>query len=493
MKHIDLHIQSDRPVSRIAPEIYGHFSEHLGKCVYGGIYVGEDAQIPNINGVRKDVIEAFRQIRMPVLRWPGGCFADDYHWRDGVGPRSARRKRVSRYWGHITETNAFGTHEYFSLCEQIGCEPYLAANLGSGTIQEMSDWIEYITFDGNSDLSELRRKNGREEPWHLKYIGIGNENWGFGGNMRSQYYADEYCRYQTFCENYGENKLYKIACGPNGGDYAWTETLMSSIGPERMHGLSLHYYTVPSGIWEKKGSCLDFTDAEYYATVSHALNMDKLLQKHIAIMDRYDPEGKVGLVVDEWGNWYDPEEGDNPHFLYQQSTMRDAVTAAVNLNLFNRYSRRVSMANLAQAVNVLQAILLTEGAGLIKTPTYHVFDLFKEHQGGMLVSTSCCDIRAGENGEIPMLSHSASIKNGILTLTAANCSLTETAELCISADGFTASTAQAQILCADSCRAHNSFEKPETVQLRPLSAAVEGSFLRLTIPPCAAVCMTAFP
>ena len=492
MKHIDLQIQADQPLSRIAPEIYGHFSEHLGTCMYGGIYVGADSPIPNINGVRKDVIDAFRQIRMPVLRWPGGCFADDYHWRDGIGPREQRRKRVSRYWGHITETNAFGTHDFFALCEQIGCEPYLAGNLGSGTVQELSDWIEYITFDGDTDLTELRRKNGREQPWKLKYLGIGNENWGCGGNMRPEYYADEYKRYQSFCESYGDEPLYKIACGANGDDFAWTETLMSAVGNKLMNGLSVHYYTVPSGIWEKKGDCLDFTDAEYYATVSRALYMDTILQRHIAIMDQYDPEGRVGLVVDEWGNWYDPAEGDNPHFLHQQNTMRDAVTAAVNLNLFNRYSKRISMANLAQAVNVLQAILLTEGAGLIKTPTYHVFDLFKGHQGGMLVSADCCDIRAGADGEIPMLSHSASVKDGVLTLTAANCSLDDAAELCISADGFAAAKAVAQVLCADSCRAHNTFDKPDTVQLSALPVTQDGSLLRLTVPPCAVVCVTAF-
>ena len=492
MKHIDLQIQADQPVSRIAPEIFGHFSEHLGTCMYGGIYVGENSAIPNADGVRIDVIEAFRQIRMPVLRWPGGCFADDYHWRDGIGPKEQRRKRVSRYWGHTTETNAFGTHEFFSLCEKIGCEPYLAGNLGSGTVQELSDWIEYLTFEGDSDLSELRRKNGREQPWHLKYLGIGNENWGCGGNMRPEYYADEYHRYQSFCENYGENRLYKIACGANGDDYRWTETMMANVKSSMMHGLSLHYYTVPSGIWEKKGDALDFTDAEYYATVSRALYMDTLLKKHIEIMDRHDPAGEIGLVVDEWGNWYDPAEGENPHFLHQQNTMRDAVTAAINLNLFLQYSKRITMANLAQAVNVLQAILLTEGAGLIKTPTYHVFDLFKRHQGGMLLPTACTALTAGSGTKVPMLSHAASLRDGVLTLTAANCSLEDAAEMTVSLAGFTAEKAEASVLYGDSCRACNSFDAPDTVRLHPLNVSSAGSTLRLTVPPCAVAAVTVF-
>ena len=490
MKHINLRIQPGNPQTRIAPELYGHFSEHLGRCIYQGIYVGPDSPIPNTDGVRNDVIEAFRQIRMPVLRWPGGCFSDDYHWRDGIGAPELRPKRVNAFWGAVTETNAFGTHEFFTLCEQIGCQPYLAVNVGSGTVSEVSDWIEYLTYDGDSDLTNLRRENGREQPWKLKYVGIGNENWGGGGNMRPEYYADEFRRYQTYCRDYGGNQLYKIACGANGDDYRWTDVLMASVPTALMQGLSLHYYTVPSGIWEKKGSATDFTDSEYYETVARAGFMETLLQRHTGIMDKYDPDCKTGLIVDEWGNWYDPAEGENPAFLFQQSTMRDAVTAACTLNLFQRYSRRVRMANLAQAVNVLQAILLTVGAALLKTPTYHVFDLYKGHQGGIPAKITCDDARTNAAPQLPLLSCSASVSGNTLTLTAVNCALDEDAELAVSIEGFAGKHASAQILFADSCRAANTFDAPETVRLQEHPVRLEGSLLHLTLPPCAVAAVT---
>lgn len=352
MKNISMLINTADKRSYINPEIYGHFSEHLGRCIYNGMYVGENSEIPNIKGVRKDVIEAFKEIKMPVLRWPGGCFADEYHWKDGIGEKSQRKKMINTNWGGVTEDNSFGTNEFFDLCEEIGCEPYLAGNLGSGTVQELSEWIEYITFDGVSPMADLRRKNGREKPWKLKYLGIGNENWGCGGSMRPEYYCDEYRRYQSFCKNFSGNELYKIACGPNSNDYNWTDVVMSNLGECHTKAISLHYYTVPTGDWNKKGSATEFSDEEYYETISKTLYMDELIKRHSEIMSRRDPEGKIGLIVDEWGCWYDVEEGTNPGFLYQQNTMRDAIVAACNLNIFNNHSDKVVMANLAQAVNV---------------------------------------------------------------------------------------------------------------------------------------------
>lgn len=486
MKKILMLINAKDKKGHINPEVYGHFSEHLGRCIYNGIYVGENSSIPNINGVRRDVIEAFKQIKMPVLRWPGGCFADEYHWKDGIGEKSARKKMINTNWGGVTEDNSFGTHEFFNMCEEIGCEPYLAGNLGSGTISELAEWIEYITFDGVSPMADLRRKNGREKPWKLKYLGIGNENWGCGGSMRPEYYVDEYRRYQSFCKDFSGNKLFKIACGPNSNDYGWTETIMKNLSKLSTRGISLHYYTLPTGDWGHKGDAVDFTTDEYYATISKTLYMEELVTRHGEIMNRYDPEHEIGLIVDEWGCWYDVEKGTNPGFLYQQNTMRDAIVAACNLNIFNRHSDRVIMANLAQAVNVLQALLLTEGEKLVKTPTYHVFDMFKEHQDGENVYCFCENVMTGE---IPMMSVSASVKDGVMIVTAANCSLEESAELDCDISGFECSSVSARIL-TDEVHSFNSFDAPEKVAPEALSASVSNGKLSAVLPACSVAVFT---
>ncbi len=483
MKKIQAQINAADRRSHIRPEIYGHFSEHLGRCIYNGIYVGEDSTIPNKNGVRTDIIEAFRQIRMPVLRWPGGCFADEYHWKDGIGEKSARKKMINTNWGGVTEDNSFGTHEFFNLCEEIGCEPYLAGNLGSGTVQELAEWIEYITFDGVSPMAELRRKNGREKPWKLKYLGIGNENWGCGGSMRPEYYADEYRRYQSFCKNFSGNELFKIACGPSGDDYGWTDALLKSLNTWHTKAISLHYYTVPSGNWDKKGSACDFTPEEYYATIAATLYMDELITRHTEIMSHHDKKHEIGLIVDEWGCWYDVEPGTNPGFLYQQNTMRDAIVAACNLNIFNSHSDRVIMANLAQAVNVLQALILTEGEKMVKTPTYHVFDLYKAHQDGELVYSHVENEQAGGEKKIPMISCSASEKDGVLTVTLANCSLEEEAEFSCSVGGFPVRNAAARILTG-AVNDRNDFENPEKLTIRPLSISARENGFSVTLPAC---------
>ena len=373
--------------STINRNIYGHFSEHLGRCIYGGLFVGEDSAIPNVKGMRTDVVEALKHIKVPVLRWPGGCFADEYHWKDGIGPKGSRKRMVNTHWGGVVEDNSFGTHEFMELCAQLGCEPYINGNVGSGTVQEMSEWVEYMTFDGISPMAELRGKNGDPAPWKVKYFGVGNENWGCGGNMRPEYYADLYRRFQTYVRNYGENKIYKIACGPgcahDRDDTYWTEKVMEIAGAYT-DAITLHYYTVP-GPWENKGSATDFNEADYYLTLKKALHMEALVTDHLEVMNRFDPEHRVGLIVDEWGSWYDVEPGTNPGFLYQQNTMRDALITAVNLDIFNAHSDRVVMANLAKTVNVLQAVVLTEGDAMVLTPTYHVFDLYKNHHDATLL------------------------------------------------------------------------------------------------------------
>ena len=471
-------INLDHEVSRINKEIYGHFSEHLGHCIYEGIYVGEDSDIPNVNGMRTDVVEAFKQIRLPVLRWPGGCFADEYHWKDGIGPKSDRKRMINTHWGGVVEDNSFGTHEFFELCRQVGCEPYVNGNLGSGTVQEMSEWVEYMTFDSVSPMAELRKQNGQEKPWKLKFFGVGNENWGCGGNMRPSYYADEYRRYQTYVRNYGNNQIYKIACGPNGSDYNWTETFMQLAGGYTQ-AITLHHYTVTNS-WEDKGYATGFTKGDWYKTLKNTLYMEELIQGHLAIMDRYDPKHKVALIVDEWGSWYKVEPGSNPGFLYQQNTTRDALIAALNLNIFNKYSKRVHMANIAQVVNVLQAIILTDGEKMVKTPTYHVFDLYKEHQDAQLLWSSIDTVEVGSDEDrIPNLSESVSRRSDAsITITVANTSADETYPIECSLESLD-STKQyrllgAHILAGDrsSLDAHNSFDKPDQVEPTDYSSEI---------------------
>lgn len=482
MKKISMLVNAKDKISHIAPEIYGHFSEHLGRCIYNGIYVGENSSIPNKNGIRTDVVKAFKQINLPVLRWPGGCFADEYHWKDGIGEKSQRKKMVNTNWGGVTEDNSFGTHEFMELCEQVGCEPYIAGNLGSGTVQELSEWVEYMTFDGASPMADLRKKNGQDKPWKLKYLGIGNENWGCGGNMRPEFYADEYRRYQSFCKNFSGNDLFKIACGPSADDYNWTECMMKNLNKYQTKGLSLHYYTVRD--WNNKGSATEFDASEYYKTLSRANYMETLLSQHTAIMNRYDPNNEIGLIVDEWGCWFDVEPGTNPGFLYQQNTMRDAMVAALNLNIFNRHSKRVIMANLAQVVNVLQALILTDGEKMLLTPTYHVFDLFKGHQDGEQIY--CFSETEKIEESLPMISSSASIKNDVMTITLANFSLDEAAEISCNICNFNGSDASAKILTGD-VHSFNDFDAPDNVKTAEHDIELAGNMLKVTLPPCSVV------
>ncbi|MDD3198454.1 MAG: alpha-L-arabinofuranosidase C-terminal domain-containing protein [Eubacteriales bacterium] len=415
-------INKEQRKSFINRNIYGHFSEHLGRCIYNGLFVGEDSEIPNNKGMRSDVVEALRKIKVPVLRWPGGCFADEYHWKDGIGPKEQRKKMINTHWGGVVEDNSFGTHEFLELCEQIGCEPYINGNVGSGTVQEMSEWVEYLTFDGVSPMAQLRAENGREKPWKVKYFGVGNENWGCGGNMRPEYYADLYRRFQTYVRNYGDNKVFKIACGPNVDDYNWTDKVMASAAPF-MDALTLHFYTFP-GKWFEKQPALGFEKETYYETLKRTCYMNELIENHSRIMSRHDPENRVGLIVDEWGTWFKVEPGTNPGFLYQQNTMRDAMVAALNLNIFNRHSDRVIMANIAQLVNVLQAPILTEGDKMVLTPTYHVFDLYQGHQDATLIDSYVESTVAGtEKFNLPALDVSTSVNNqGVVHVTIANIS-----------------------------------------------------------------------
>jgi len=448
--------------------------------------VGENSDIPNENGIRKDVVEALRQLRVPVLRWPGGCFADEYHWKDGIGDKASRKKMINTHWGGVTEDNSFGTHEFMELCRQIGCDPYICGNVGSGTVQEMSEWVEYITSDAISPMTELRKKNGREEPWLLPFFGVGNENWGCGGNMTAEYYANEYRRYQTYVRQYhSDRRVARIACGPNSDDIHWTEVLMREAG-RYMDGLSLHYYTVPGDTWQEKGAATAFTRDEYYKTLKKALRIEDIITAHEAIMDRYDPEKRVALIVDEWGTWYDVEPGTNLGFLYQQNTMRDAIVAGLSLNIFNHHASRVRMANIAQMINVLQAMILTDGPRMLRTPTYHAFKLYSCHQENELLETclTAAPVHT-ERGDLPGLHQSASLApDGTVHLTVVNPSPDEGRTLKVCVPGPDLGKVTAETLTG-APEAHNTFDAPDTVSPRAFDAfRVDGHALCAELPPC---------
>lgn len=487
-------INEQKKLGKIHEEIYGHFSEHLGRCIYEGLYVGEDSEIPNVNGIRSDVVAALKDMNIPVLRWPGGCFADEYHWKDGIGPKENRKKMINTHWGGVLEDNSFGTHEFMELCEQLGCKAYINGNVGSGTVQEMSEWIEYMTFDGVSPMADLRRQNGREEPWKVDYFGVGNENWGCGGNMTPEYYGNLYRRYQTYIRDYaGDGSIAKICCGANSDDYHWTEEVMKTTfdhTPAHFHGfmdgLSLHYYTVP-GSWEQKGNATEFDEAKWFLTLNKAYFLDELIRRHSAIMDKYDPEKKIGLMVDEWGCWFDVEPGTNPGFLYQQNTMRDALTAAISLNIFNKHCDRVKMANIAQMVNVLQSVILTEGAKMLLTPTYYVFHMYKYHQNAQLLDSFLeIDEIGTENCKVPAVSESVSMNDdGTIHITLGN--LSPTAQQEIEIQFYEQKPIQVNgTVLTGSMTAHNTFDQPDTIKEQEFTAySVTGqNTIQLTLPSC---------
>lgn len=450
MSKITVHNQQ---LSKISKYLYGQFSEHLGRCIYEGLWVGEDSDISNVNGIRSDVVQALNEIDVPVLRWPGGCFADEYHWRDGIGPRQNRKKIVNTNWGGVVENNHFGTHEFFELVRQLNTDAYINGNVGSGTVQEMSEWVEYMTFNGISPMADLRAKNGHPDPWHVKFFGVGNESWGCGGNMRPEYYSDLYRRYQTFVRNYnGAEPIYKIASGPNIDDYNWMEVLMKNAAP-LMDGISLHHYALASE-WEDKRPALGFSEKEWFSLIKSAQKMEELVTKHSAIMDKYDPEKRVGLIVDEWGSWLAVEPGTNPGFLYQQNTIRDAMIAAITLHIFQDHADRVQMANIAQMVNVLQAMILTDGAKMVKTPTYYVFKMFKNHQDAMTMAT---DQQLADTTSV-----SVSKKDGEYLVSLCNYGLDAADDVQVDFDEAI-SAVTGEVLSGQVMDQHNDFEQPDAV------------------------------
>jgi alpha-N-arabinofuranosidase len=473
----------------ISRHIYGHFSEHLGRCIYDGFWVDEKLNVPKKDRIRLDVVEALKKINIPNLRWPGGCFADEYHWRDGIGPRNQRPKMVNTNWGGVTEDNSFGTHEFLELCELLNTEPYISANVGSGTVAEMSQWVEYLNFDGLSPMTELRKQNGHAAPWKVAFWGVGNESWGCGGSMTPEYYVGEYRRYATYARNYPGAPLKKIASGASDFDYKWTETCMKSININQMWGLSLHYYTVPK-TWGNKGSATSFDEQEYFTTMQKCLVMDTLVTKHSAIMDKYDPKKKVALAVDEWGIWTNVEPGTNPGFLYQQNSLRDALIAAATLNIFNNHSDRVRLANLAQTVNVLQALILTEKEKMILTPTYHVFDLYKTHHDAKHLPIQLGSPDYTVNGRsIPALNVSASQDStGTVHISIVNMHPSQKISLQTTLKDVKWKNVTGQVLTSAKFTDVNTFTAPDKVKIAPFNGArKQGDQLTAVLPPLSVV------
>lgn len=475
---------------KINKEIYGQFAEHLGTCIYGGLWVGKDSKIPNTDGYRNDVLQALKDISVPVLRWPGGCFADEYHWMDGIGPQENRPRMVNNNWGGTVEDNSFGTHEFLNLCELIGCEPYVSMNVGSGSVEETAKWVEYMTAQ-DGPMAKLRKQNGREKPWKVKYIGVGNESWGCGGNMRPEYYGDLFRRYSTYCREYNGNKLYKVASGASDYDYEWTETMMKNVG-DRMKGLSLHYYTCYT--WNgSKGSATNFNSDQYYWAVAKCgVGVQEVLDKQIAIMDKYDPKNKVDLLLDEWGTWWDEEPGSIPGHLYQQNAMRDAMVAAFSLNTFHQYTRRMKMTNIAQVANVLQSMVLTKEDKMVLTPTYYVFKMYKDNMEAVNIPI---DVKSdtfsaenerekGQQRTSPYISASAAkTADGAVIVNLANADLAQGNRVTVDLGSAKGKVVEATILTSKDMKDCNTFENPDKVKPAAFKGAkIKGGQLVVDMP-----------
>jgi alpha-L-arabinofuranosidase len=435
------------------------------------------------------VVDALKKMKIPNLRWPGGCFADTYHWKDGIGPKGKRPTIVNTWWGGVTEDNSFGTHDFLNMCELLGTEPYLSANVGSGTVQELAEWIQYTTFAGTSPMSNLRKENGREKPWNVKYWGVGNETWGCGGNMTAEYYANIYRQYGTFMSSGNTTeKIFRIASGASSGDYHWTEVLMRDIPHSILEGVALHHYSVID--WGKKGPSTTFNEEQYFTTMKRALFMEELVTRHSTVMDKYDPKKQVALVVDEWGGWYDVEPGTNGAFLFQQNTMRDAMLAGATLNIFNNHADRVRMANLAQIINVLQAVILTNEEKMLLTPTYHVMEMYNVHQDATLLPITFTSPDYTFGGEkLPAISASAS-KNasGAIHITLTNIDAQKNHDISIDLRGVKLSTVSGRILNSVKLQDFNSFETPD--KIKPVAfkdATLSNNQLKVKLPAHAVV------
>ncbi len=481
-KPTEITVRADTPGPTYDKAIFTQFAEHLGTGIYGGLWVGERSKIPNVRGFRSDVVGALKDLGVPIIRWPGGCFADEYHWREGVGPRAKRPVKINTHWGGVTEPNTVGTHEFFDLVGQVGAEAYISGNVGNGTPQEMAEWVEYMTAPAGS-LADERARNGHKEPWKLPYFGIGNELWGCGGNMRAEYAADVTRRYATFVKAPAGTRILKIASGANNDDYNWTEVMIRESA-STIDALSLHYYTVPGG-WPPRASASEFDEAGWAQTLAATWKMDEFVGKHTAIMDKYDPQKRIWLAVDEWGTWYAGDPGTNPGFLRQQNTLRDAMVAAINLNIFAKHADRVKMSAIAQMVNVLQAMIFTDGAKMVKTPTYHVFHMYKPWIDATVLPV---ELKGGwyskDQYVVPAVSASAIRgKDGVVRIALANADPNRPNSVTATLAGVQASAVTGKVLTADAITARNDFDAPDRVAPQAFTGAtVAGGKLSVTLP-----------
>jgi alpha-N-arabinofuranosidase len=479
-----LTVEANTPGPVINRDIFGQFAEQLGRGIYGGIWVGPKSPIPNTDGYRNDVLAALKALHVPVIRWPGGCYADQYDWRDGIGPRAKRPVRINTSWGGVPDTNAFGTREFFDFAGMLGADAYLTGNVGSGTPREMADWVEYITSPSQSSLAQLRRSNGRKRPWPLPFLGIGNEAWGCGGNMRPQYYADLFRRYATFVRDRAPKGIKLVAVGPHDNDYHWTKVVMQRAGAF-MDALSLHYYTIPTGSFKHKGAATGFGEDQWAATLQAAERMNRYITRNSAIMDRYDPKRRVALYVDEWGTWYDPPPGPSRGILYQQNTLRDALVAALELNIFERHADRVRMANIAQMVNVLQSMILTRGDRMILTPTYYVFRMYIPFQGATFLPVSI-DTPSYRHGGIVLPAVDATAArdtSGTIHLALVNLDPHRAATVSARIEGAAADAASGEVLTGAAMDSHNSFADPHAIAPVPFRGERRGGKLVFRLPP----------
>lgn len=490
---VKLTVDTTKTGAKINRHIFGQFAEHLGNGVYEGIWVGKDSPIPNTRGIRNDVVGALKAIKVPNVRYPGGCFADEYYWRNGIGEK--RVKTLNPTWGGVIEPNTFGTHEFLDFIDQIGSETFLSINVGSGTPRESAEWLEYLTTEKPTDLGEERAANGHPAPYKIAFLGIGNESWDCGGNFSAEAYLGEYKKYSRFVRNFNpaqqkDDRMLKIAVGPGGGEprfMEWTEVMMKAWKDRTwswdMQGLSLHNYTVVN--WDKKHSSTDFGEKEYAEILAKTLEMGGLIDKHAAIMDKYDPKKEIALVVDEWGAWYSPAPGTNPGFLIQQNSQRDAVLAALNINIFARRADRVRMANIAQMINVLQAMILTDKEKMVLTPTYHVFKMYVPFQDATFIPvTFDAGTYTHAGFELPRIDAvAAKDKNGKLWIEITNVDPNKSVEIDLNTNGMTAKSATGETLTAPKVDSINTFDKPNEVKPKPISAKANNGKLILNLEP----------
>ena len=488
---IELSLDASKTGQKIDRNIFGQFAEHLGHGIYDGIWVGPDSTIPNTRGIRNDVVAALKALKVPNVRWPGGCFADEYHWGDGIG--SERVTRLNPNWGGVIEPNTFGTQEFMDFIDQIGSQAYVSVNVGSGTPREAADWLEYMTAAQPTTLAKERGANGHPDPYKVQMLGIGNESWDCGGNMTPEYYASQMKIYSRFVRNYNpaqqKDQMLKIAVGPGGDEprfVDWTETVMKAYQHHAwswdIDGLSLHSYTVN---WQHKYRSDDFGESEYAEVLKSTLEMDGLINKYSAIMDKYDPQKKVALIVDEWGAWYAPLPGSNPGFLVQQNSLRDAILATLNLNIFARHGERVRGANIAQMINVLQAMILTDKEKMVRTPTYYVFKMYVPFEDATLVPVT---FDAGRythgNVSLPRIDAiAAKDKAGKLWLEVTNVDPNRAVEIELNMSGVAAKSAAGEMLTAPKVNSVNTFDAPNKVVPKSISAKAENGKLTLRLEP----------